>query len=232
MSTSAQTASNTYSAWSRALGWAIALVASGNAVLSSTMPRTSKELALRAELRELHMWVGLVLLALVTARLILWFREGRVDPPAGMPRSVHAQGRLMAFSVYALLFLGGLLGIGFAWGSGYKPPLVPMMFADDYRLWKFTGYFHSGVSFSFLLFNLSGVIFATYVVFRYKIDWLKALPEPLIIQFFFGLLSTFYALINTGFSKAPGAQILLAVGFGVWALSVWRRRGAKRLIAV
>jgi cytochrome b561 len=221
--------SRPYSLLSRALGWAIALVASGNAILTSTMPRTSKELALRGELRELHMWVGLTLLLLVIARLVMWFKEVKVEAPLGMPRSVHAQGRVMAFSVYMLLLVGGLLGIGFAWGSGYKPPMIPMAFADNYHLWKFSGYFHSGVSFSFLLFNLTGVIFATYVVFRYKIDWLKALPEPLIIQFFLGLMSTFYALINTGFSKAPGAQILLGVAILVWLLSVWRRKAPKPL---
>jgi hypothetical protein len=76
---------------------------------------------------------------------------------------------------------------------------------------------------------LTGVIFATYVVFRYKIDWLKALPEPLIIQFFLGLMSTFSALINTGFSKAPGAQILLGVAILVWLLSVWRRKAPRPL---
>jgi cytochrome b561 len=221
--------SRPYSLLSRALGWAIALLASGNAILTSTMPRTSKELALRGELRELHMWVGLTLLLLVIARLVMWFKEGKIDAPQGMPRSVHAQGRVMAFSVYMLLLVGGLLGIGFAWGSGYKPPIIPMAFSDNYQLWKFSGYFHSGVSFSFLLFNLTGVIFATYVVFRYKIDWLKALPEPLIIQFFLGLMSTFYALINTGFSKAPGAQILLGVAILVWLLSVWRRRAPRPL---
>jgi cytochrome b561 len=218
-----------YSLLSRGLGWAIALLASGNAILTSTMPRTSKELALRGELRELHMWVGLTLFLLVIARLVMWFKEGKIEAPQGMPRSVHAQGRVMAFSVYMLLLVGGLLGIGFAWGSGYKPPIIPMAFADNYHLWKFSGYFHSGVSFSFLLFNLTGVIFATYVVFRYKIDWLKALPEPLIIQFFLGLMSTFYALINTGFSKAPGAQILLGVAILVWLLSVWRRKAPRPL---
>jgi cytochrome b561 len=218
-----------YSLLSRGLGWAIALLASGNAILTSTMPRTSKELALRGELRDLHMWVGLTLLLLVIARLVMWFKEGKVDAPEGMPRSVHAQGRVMALTVYLMLLIGGLLGIGFAWGSGYKPPIIPMAFADNYYLWKFSGYFHSGVSFSFLLFNLTGVIFATYVVFRYKIDWLKALPEPLIIQFFLGLMSTFYALINTGFSKAPGAQILLGVAILVWLLSVWRRKAPKPL---
>jgi cytochrome b561 len=218
-----------YSLWSRGLGWAIAAAASANAVLGSTMPRTSKELPLRAELREIHMWLGLLLLLLVGARLVMWFKEGRVVAPQGMPRSVHAQGRLLAFTVYLSLFIGGLLGIGFAWGSGYKPPVIPMAFADNYYLWKFTGYFHSGVSFTFLLINLTGVIFATYVVFRYKIGWLQALPEPLIIQFFLGLVSTSYALINTGFSKAPGAQILVCVAILVWGLSVWRRRVPNNL---
>ena len=220
-----------YSLLSRGLGWSIAVVASGNAILSSTMPRTAKELPLRAELRDIHMWVGLILLCLVIARLVMWFKEGRVEPPPGMPRSVHAQGRIMAFTVYMLLLIAGLLGIGFAWGSGYKPPIIPMAFADNYFLWKFSGYFHSGASFSFLLFNLTGVIFATYVVFRYKIDWLKALPEPLILQFLFGLMSTFYALINTGSSKAPGVQILLAIAICVWGLSIWRRKPPKSLVA-
>lgn len=222
--------SQSYSILSRGLGWAIAIVVSGNAVLSTTMPRTSKELPLRAELRELHMWVGLLLLVLVIGRLFMWFKEGKVVAPAGMPRSVHAQGRLMAFTVYVFILLGGLLGIGFAWGSGYKPPIIPMAFADNYFLWKFSGYFHSGVSFTFLLINLVGLIFATYVVFRYKIGWLKALPEPLIIQFFFGLMSTVYALVNTGFSKAPGAQILLCVAIVVWGLSVWRRKPSKSAV--
>jgi cytochrome b561 len=220
---------NTYSIVSRLLGWAIALLASGNAVLSSTMPRTSKELALRGELRELHMWVGLALLLLVGARLFMWFKEGRVDGPGGLPRAVHAQGRLFAFTIYLLLFLAGLLGIGFAWGSGYKPPLIPMAFADNYVLWKFSGYFHSGISFTFLLMNLAVVLFATYVVMRYKISWLQAVPEPLIIQCFLGLLSTFYALVNTGSSKAPGVQILLAVAVVVWGLSVWRRQPPRNL---
>jgi cytochrome b561 len=127
-----------YSLLSRGLGWALALLASGNAILTSTMPRTSKELALRGELRELHMWVGLTLLLLVIARLVMWFKEGKIEAPQGMPRSVHAQGRVMAFCVYMLLLVGGLLGIGFAWGSGYKPPIIPMAFADNYNLWKFS----------------------------------------------------------------------------------------------
>jgi cytochrome b561 len=207
------------------LGWGIAALFIANAVVSSWMPRTAKTLPLREDLRDIHMWLGLALLLLVSARLYFWFKEGRPAPPLGMPRAAHAFSRLLGFSIYLMLLITAVLGIGYAWGNGYQPPLLPMAFKDNYYLWKFTGYFHSAVSFTFLLFNLIGVAFATYAVFHYRVGWLKALPEPLIVQCFGGLLSTAYTLINTGFSKQPGLEILAIIGLIVWALSIWRRGG-------
>jgi cytochrome b561 len=224
---SASAPTSGYSLAARLLGWSIALLAVANAVLASRMPRTSKELPLRAELREWHMWVGLLLLVLVLVRLYFWFREGRPAPPAGMSRAAHAHARLMTFLTYCMLAFTGLVGIGFAWGSGYQPPLLPMLFKDDYALWKFAGYFHSAGSFTFLLINLIVVISATWFVFRYRVGWLKAYPEPLVLQCYGGLLSTLYTLVNTGSSKAPGLEVGLAVGAVVYLLSVWRRSGGK-----
>ncbi|MFN5901644.1 MAG: hypothetical protein ACK439_01570, partial [Novosphingobium sp.] len=58
-------------------GWALALVCFLQSLLTIALPRTEKTLPLREELRNWHVLVGVLLLALVVWRLWLWWREER-----------------------------------------------------------------------------------------------------------------------------------------------------------
>lgn len=225
-----------YGLGARIAGWVLALAFFANSWITTRMPRTDKELPLREVLREWHFTVGWILLIAVAVRLWFWLREPAPAPPGAMSRSAHAFGRLLVLMTYGFILLTCLLGIGFAWGSGFPVSflgvqVLPDLFANNYRLWKFAGYFHSGVSFTMLLINLTALCTATWYVFRYRVGWLQALPEPFVVQAFLAFTMTVWALINTG-AGGPGVQIFWGISAVVLAASVWwRGRGPKAVAA-
>ncbi len=68
-----------YSRNSHWLGWAITASYLIHQFITTRLPRTDKALPMREELRGWHYLVGTILLVLVIARLVTWYREGWVN---------------------------------------------------------------------------------------------------------------------------------------------------------
>lgn len=102
-------------------GWALALVYFLQSLLTIALPRTEKALPLREELRNWHVLVGVVLLALVVWRLWLWWREERgIEPVGGLRPGLFNWGRTLALGNYLLMVSMPLFGALFAWGGGRR----------------------------------------------------------------------------------------------------------------
>jgi len=208
---------------SRWLGWAITASYLCHQFITTRLPRTDKALPLREELRSWHYLVGTILLVLVAARLVTWFREGWVKPPAGLPTTAWAWGRTLALGSYMLLFAAPFLGFLFAWSDGLPvhlgptPPL-PQPIEDSRSLWMFSGYFHSGTGFMLILLNLTALLSAAYLLLRYGYGLLSAFPPGYGAFAFIGLSASVYAL-TTFSSPDPGIPALLVF----WSLigAVW-----------
>jgi cytochrome c2/cytochrome b561 len=205
------------------LGWAITASYLFHQFITTRLPRTDKSLSLREELRGWHYLIGAILLVLVIARLVTWYREGWVKPPPGLPATAWNWGRALALGSYLLLLAAPLLGLLFAWSDGlpvhFGPaPALPQAIEESRSLWMFTGYFHSGMGFMLILLNLTALLSAAYLLLRYGYGLLAAFPPGYGAFAFVGLSASVYAL-TTFSSPDPGIPALLIF----WSLigAVW-----------
>lgn len=222
-----------YSRRSALLGWGLTAAYLVHQVITTRLPRTDKSLPLREDLRGWHYLVGSLILVLVIARLVTWFREGWVKPPAGLPATSWNWGRTLAFASYLLLLAAPFLGILFAWSDGLPihlgpTPALPQLVGESRPLWMFTGYFHSGMGFMLILLNLTALLSAAYMKLRYNRGLLTAFPPAFGPFAFVGLTASVYAL-TTFRSPEPGPRSVLAfwaVVGAVWLLAgfIHRRR--------
>lgn len=205
-------------------GWALALVYFLQSVLTIMLPRTDKTLPLREELRNWHVLVGIILLALVIWRLWLWWRDERGMVPIGSLRpALFNWGRTLALANYLLMFSLPIFGFLFAWGGGTTVSLgplfkLPVLLPESYRLWLFAGYFHSGAGFMMMLLNLATLLTAAYAWLRYGKGLLSAFPPGFGVQSLLALGTTSYALAT--FKSADPGPMAVARFLGVVAL-VW-----------
>lgn len=224
-----------YSANAVRAGWALALVGLVQAILTINLPRTDKTLPLREELRNWHVLVGVVLLALVIWRLWLWWREERgMAPVHGLRPGLFNWARTIALASYLLIFAMPIFGALFAWGGGTLVavgPLfkVPVLLPESYRLWLFAGYFHSGAGFMAMLLNLAALLTAAYAWLRYGKGLLTTFPPGFGVQSLLALGTTSYAMA-TFKSSAPGPAAVaryIAIIVVVWAVGAlvarWRK---------
>ena len=220
-------------------GWAIALIAIVQGVLTNLLPRTAKTLPLREELRYWHVLIGLLLFAALVVRLRVWWREERgLAPVGGLRPGLFNWGRTLALASYLLLLSMPVFGFLFAWGGATRvgipglftfPPLID----ENYRLWLFSGYFHSAVGFMGLVLYTATMLTAAYGWLRYGKGLFTALPPGFGAQALLAMANTSYALA-TFKSPDPGPAAVarfLAVVAAVWALG-WllgrRRKPAER----
>jgi cytochrome c2/cytochrome b561 len=217
-------------------GWAIALFASIQSILTMWLPRTDKTLPLREELRYWHVLIGLLLFAALIVRLRAWRREERgMAPTHGLRPGLFNWGRMMALGSYVLILTIPIFGFLFAWGGGTRvgiPGLftIPPLMGESFRLWMFAGYFHSGVGFMTLLITVVTVLTLAYSWLRYGKGFLTALPPGFGAQILFSMASTQWALA-TFKSSAPGPAALacfFAAFVVIWAIGWFlaRRRAA------
>jgi cytochrome c2/cytochrome b561 len=198
----------TYSTASTTLGWVIAILYFAHSVLLTIMPRTAKELPLREELRGYHYLLGTILFVLLAWRLWHWWKDGRTAPPAGLPASVHVWGRTLALATYLLIFVAPILGYLYGWSDGFKLHLanlidIPNLVPENYRLWMFTGYFHSGLGFMTMALNAAALLTAAYTWLRYRHGLLSAFPPGYGVMAASALCVTSYALATFA-SPDPG----------------------------
>jgi cytochrome c2/cytochrome b561 len=220
-------------------GWAIALFASIQNVLTMWLPRTDKTLPAREELRYWHVLIGLLLFAALVVRLRVWWRlERAMAPVDGLRPGLFNWGRTLALTTYVLLLTLPVFGFLFAWGGGTRVGIpgvmtIPPLLSESFRLWMFSGYFHSAVGFMTLLLTVAALLTAGYAWLRYGKGLLGAFPPGYGAQVLFAMASTSWAMA-TFKSNAPGPAALgrfLAVVGLVWAIG-WllarRRKAAER----
>lgn len=228
-----------YATGSRYAGWLIALLYFGQSCLTIALPRTDKTLPLREQLRDWHVLIGVILLALVLFRLWLWWRKERgMAPVGGLRPGLFNWGRTLTLANYLLLFTLPLFGFLFAWGGGTTVsfgPLfkMPVLMAESYGLWLFAGYFHSGAGFMMMFLNVATLLTAAYAWLRYGKGLFSIFPPGFGIQSFLALVTTSWALA-TFKSNDPGpASVARFLGLVAlvwligWALQR-RRAPAKR----
>lgn len=218
------------------LGWLIAGFYFIHSLISINMPRTDKTLPLREELRGWHYLVGTILLVLVIMRLRNWWRYDRhAAPPADIGSGVWTWGRMLALMTYVLLAIAPVLGLLFAWSDGlsvhFGPlPALPALMGENYPVWMFTGYFHSGLSGMVLLLNVAALLTAAYTLLRYNKGLRTAFPAGYGAMVFGALAVTAYASV-TFKSPEPGPMAVvryLGVCGIVWAIAwaIHRKRAA------
>ena len=189
---------------SRILGWLITLFYFIQSCLTIALPRTDKTLPLREDYRNWHMLVGVVLLVLLLGRFRHWWRDDRsVAAPAGVRSGLFNWGRTLALATYGLLLSAPVFGFLFAWSDGVPVRLanwieLPPLMGESYRVWMFSGYFHSGVGFMMLVLAAAAVVTAAYAWVRYG------------------------AGLSSIFPPGFGAQIVLTMATSVWALSTFK----------
>lgn len=224
-----------YSRKARIYGWGIALAYLAHQFVTIRLPRTDRTLPLREELRGWHYAVGTLLLVLVILRLVEWARErGRVGSPAGLPDGAFRWGRTLALASYILFAAAPLLGVVWAWTSGYPlhlgpTPALPNPIGESRTLWMFSGYFHSGMGFMLLVLNLLTLLTGGWFALRYGRGLLAGLPPGFGAQALIGMTFTVYAL-STFRSPEPGPRnvaIFLALVAAVWLLARLLGRGTK-----
>jgi cytochrome c2/cytochrome b561 len=225
-----------YNKGSVRLGWLIAIFYTIQSVISINMPRTDKTLPLREDLRGWHYLVGTILLILLIGRLSHWWRKDRaMTPPFGIGGAAWTWTRTLALATYVLLFLAPILGLLNAWGDGLKVHLgpflnIPSLMDENYRVWMFAGYFHSGLSFMVLVLNAAALLTALYTLLRYNKGLIAAFPPGYGVQVLASLAVTSYAMA-TFKSPDPGpmavARFLGICGL-VWAIGwfIHRKRAA------
>lgn len=224
-----------YSTGAIRAGWALALIYFLQSLLTIALPRTDKTLPLREELRNWHVLVGVILLALVVWRLWLWWRDERgMEPVHGLRPGLFNWGRTLALANYLLMLSIPVFGFLFAWGGGTLVSLgplfkLPVLLPESYRLWLFAGYFHSGAGFMMMLLNVATLLTAAYAWLRYGKGLLAAFPPGFGMQSLLALGTTSYALA-TFKSSAPGPAAVaryVAIIVVVWAVGAliarWRK---------
>ena len=227
---------DSYSKNSMRLGWAIAGFYFIHSVISINMPRTDKTLPLREDLRSWHYLFGVILLVLVAGRLWHWYRKDRnMTAPADIGGAAWTWARTLALATYILLFLAPFLGFLNAWADGLTVrmgPLgaIPALLGENYRLWMFAGYFHSGLSFMVLVVNVAALITAAYTLFRYNKGLIAAFPPGYGVQVFASMAVTAYAAA-TFKSPDPGPMAVarfIGICGVVWAIgwAIHRNRAA------
>ncbi len=215
---------STYSQSSVRTGWAIAVIAFVQSVLTNALPRTDKTLPLREDLRYWHVLIGLLLFAVLVIRLRVWWREERgIAPLGGLRPGLFNWGRALALASYLLLLSMPVFGFLFAWGGGTRvgiPGLLtfPALTGESYRLWLFSGYFHSAVGFMGLLLYTATLITAAYGWLRYGKGLLTVLPPGFGVQALLAMANTSWALATF---KSPDPGPAAVARFAALVLVIW-----------
>lgn len=223
---------NGWTAAARNAGWSIAALYFIQSCMTIALPRTDKTLPLREELRDWHVLIGVILFALVSYRLWLWWRDERGMAPAnGLRPGLFNWGRTLTLTNYVLMLSLPVFGFLFAWGGGtlvsFGPLFkLPAILPESYGLWLFAGYFHSGAGFMMMLLNLATLCTAAYAWLRYGKGLFSAFPPGFGAQSLLALVTTSWA-VATFKSNDPGpasvARLLGLVAI-VWVIGWFLKR--------
>lgn len=228
-----------YSRASVILGWLIMILYTVQVTLTVRMPRIEKTSLLREQFRGWHYLVGITLFVLLVLRIWRWLREQPAAPAAGMTAAGQAWARTLAFSLYALLLVIPLFGIGQAWTEGLTVHVgpfldLPAVIGENRAGWMFTGYFHSALNFGVLLLTIATVCSSAWFWLRRGVGQLRAWPPGIGLQAWAAMCLNLYAMSTF---REPGNAVPAVGGFLVasalvFALGAWlRARRRMRIVA-
>jgi cytochrome c2/cytochrome b561 len=211
------------------LGWLLAGLLVVHMFITVLMPRIEKTAALREELRSWHYLLGLVLLALLVARLWRWRRE-RPRPAAGLTPAGQHWARTLTLATYAVLTVMPMLGLFQAWTDGLVVRLgpfveLPALVGENRAGWMFFGYFHSAFGFAVLLLSLAGVLSAAWLWLRRGVGLLDAFPPGFGAQCWLLMAVNLYAMstFREPGNPVPALGAYLGISAAAWALGAWLR---------
>lgn len=223
-----------YGAGSRWLGWLITAFYFLQSCLTIALPRTAKSLPLRDDLRHWHMLVGVILMLLLIARLVHWWRTERgMLPPEGMRPRLFSWTRALTIATYLLLLSAPIFGFLFAWSDGVEVRLanfitLPPLLGESYGMWLFSGYFHSGAGFMMLVLALAALLTAAYSVVRTGMGAMAIFPPGFGVQVVLTVLTSVWALStfrsNENGPAAVGVYLLLVAVVALFGKWLARRR--------
>jgi cytochrome b561 len=160
------------------LGWLVFIACAALILNSVELPRTP--LDQRAELRALHSTLGLIVVVLVAARLIVWFRAPAPRPPVALPASSFGFNRAVLLAILFTFAITGLIGFPYAWADGQTVILfgrpVPSLFDASPALRGLFGYAHSALAFYYLMLFATWIVFGIWQHLRYRAGLLRLLP--------------------------------------------------------
>jgi cytochrome c len=216
-----KSAPNNHSLAARVLGIAIVVLFLFQIYQSTKVGVTPRGTPAREALQHLHISVGLLLLLLVIARLVYWFREERPPRPVSVPPSADRFARTLCFLGLLTILTFGLSGPLFAWSEGHAVSLfewftIPAMLEPGYAAQVRLGYLHSAVGFWVFYWAALALLTAIYQRVRYRAPLLRMLPgfawsdnssaEPQIVP-----------SPNKFTSTASALQALVLIGVAAWS---------------
>jgi cytochrome b561 len=163
-----------------ALSWAIFAVVATTLYFSTKVATTPRGTQAREDLQHLHMSLGLLALALVLPRLVLWWRAPLPPRPQRLPASAFAFARQTCLLLYVTILAFGLTGPVYAWSEGHEVVFfglhVPALLDASYHEAVRFGYLHSMLGFFVLYLAGLAVLIALYQTVRYRVPIWRMLP--------------------------------------------------------
>jgi cytochrome c2/cytochrome b561 len=213
----------TYGRSSVIAGWLVALLYFSHQQLTVFLARSDRFGPLREEFRGWHYLLGTLVFAAVVWRLVAWRRDGAVAPAPGVSPALHNWGRWLALVAYCTILAAPFIGIIYAWSDALTIHLgpffaLPSLMERNRSVWMFTGYFHSGLGFMFLVISVVSLLTAGWGLLRHGKGLLAIFPPGFGVQILAGVASTVYAF-STFRSPEPGPRAL-AIFAGICA-AVW-----------
>jgi cytochrome c2 len=130
-----------------------------------------------------------------------------------------------------------IFGFLFAWAGGTTVAIgpllrLPALLPQNYSLWMFAGYFHSGSGFMLLLLTMAALLTAGYAWLRFGIGLFACFPAGFGMQSLLSMATSCWALTTFKSNAAGPAAIgkLFVLVAVVWAIGWWlkRKRAACR----
>ncbi|MFZ4688382.1 MAG: hypothetical protein ACOYLS_03995 [Polymorphobacter sp.] len=201
-----------YGRSSNIAGWLVMALYFAHQQLTVFLARSDRFGPLREEYRGWHYLLGTLVFAAVVWRLLAWRRDGAVPPAAGVSAALHNWGRWLALVAYCVILAAPFIGIVYAWADDLTVHLgpffaLPTLMERNRSVWMFTGYFHSGLGFMFLVLSVTALLTTGYALLRYGRGLLAIFPPGFGVQIFLGVSSTVYAFA-TFRSPEPGPRAL------------------------
>jgi cytochrome b561 len=162
------------------LGWTMVVAVINLLYVAVLIPETPMGSPGRAVVDKLHMSWGIVALALVITRLVLWVKHPP-QPAPGMNATAFGVCRDISLALYICVIADASIGPIRAWSEGYTVPFfnlttLPSLVPAKYELRVVAGYFHSAISFFITAIIPIGVVMSIVLGWRTRTPFYKLFP--------------------------------------------------------